>query len=416
VRASLTAGRVARRQTDLDGMGLAMTTDANQRRTLLRARAGVAAIFFANGFGIGAWAVAIPQVKAMFGLTDGALAFVLLAAGVGAIATMPLAGVLPPRFGGTGPTLRLAGPLFAVLLAALPLTHVVSGSIAPLAIVACLFGSANILVDVPMNAHASVVERGWGAPIMSSFHAAWSGGGLAGAVCGGFLIGLGASPALQLGLEAAAIFAVALPASLVIGIGDAHHRSGRVFALPDRKLIALALIAMLAVYGESAVTDWSALYLKSEIGLAPGAASAGFSGYALMMLLGRALGDAVVRVLGHRSVVLLGAALTFAGALLAIVSAAPAIAIAGFCLVGLGLANMVPTVFSASAAAASSPSLGVAMSAGLAYSAYLVGPPVFGAIASASSLRMAFATLLAAMAAIVALAMRLGRAAPGGRS
>jgi MFS family permease len=188
-----------------------------------------------------------------------------------------------------------------------------------------------------------------------------------------------------------------------------------VFALPDRKLIALGLIAMLAVYGEGAVTDWSALYLRTDIGMSAGAASAGFSGYALMMLLGRATGDVVVRVLGHRSVVLLGAALTFVGALLAIGFVAPAAGIAGFCLVGLGLANMVPAVFSASAAAASSPSLGIAMSAGLAYSAYLVGPPLFGAIASASSLRVAFATLLVAMAAIAALATTQRRAASGER-
>jgi MFS family permease len=392
-----------------------MTKDAAKGESLLRTRIGVTAVFFANGFGIGAWAAAIPQVKAMFGLTDAELAFVLLAAGVGAIATMPIAGVLPPRLGGTGPTLRLSGPLFAILLAALPLTHFVSGSIAPLAIVAFLFGVSNILVDVPMNAHGSVVERGWGGPIMSSFHAAWSGGGLVGSVCGGLLIGLGASPSLQLGLEAAAVVAVALPASLVIGVGDARSRGGRVFALPDRKLIALGLIAMLAVYGEGAVTDWSALYLRTDIGMSAGAASAGFSGYALMMLLGRATGDVVVRVLGHRSVVLLGAALTFVGALLAIGFVAPAAGIAGFCLVGLGLANMVPAVFSASAAAASSPSLGIAMSAGLAYSAYLVGPPLFGAIASASSLRVAFATLLVAMAAIAALATTQRRAASGER-
>ena len=75
-----------------------------------------------------------------------------------------------------------------------------------------------------MNAHATIVERGWGGAIMSSCHAAWSGGGLAGSVCGGFLIGLGASPSLQLGLEAAAILAMALPASFVIGVGDARDQ------------------------------------------------------------------------------------------------------------------------------------------------------------------------------------------------
>jgi len=84
--------------------------------------------------------------------------------------------------------------------------------------------------------------------------------------------------------------------------------------------------------------------------------------------------------------------------------ASPAAVIAGFCVVGLGLANMVPAVFSASAAAASSPSLGIAMAATLAYASNLIGPPIFGAVASVSSLRAAFAMLLPVSLAILALA------------
>ena len=73
---------------------------------LVRARAGVTAIFFANGLCIGAWAVAIPEIKALFGLSAARLSIVLLAAGVGGLAAMPVAGVLPPRIGGTGRALE----------------------------------------------------------------------------------------------------------------------------------------------------------------------------------------------------------------------------------------------------------------------------------------------------------------------
>ncbi len=135
-----------------------------------------------------------------------------------------------------------------------------------------------------------------------------------------------------------------------------------------------------------------------------GAAAAGFSGYALMMFLGRAFGDDVVHRLGRTRVIALGALAVFAGMGLAVGLASPAAVIAGFCVVGLGLANMVPAVFSASAAAATSPSLGVAMAATLAYASNLIGPPILGAIASASSLRAAFAMLLPVSLAILALA------------
>jgi MFS family permease len=384
-------------------MTSAPTTIEKDAPGLVRARIGVTAIFFALGFAIGAWAVAIPLVKALFGLSDATLSLVLFAAGAGAIAAMPVAGLLPSRMGGTGPILRVTGPILAALLAALPLTHFLSTGIAPLAICAFLFGVFNILVDVPMNAHASVVEGRWGRPIMSSFHAAWSGGGLVGAAFGGLLISRGASASEQLGVEAFVTLAIALAASFQIGAGDARP-AGTVFALPERRLVSLGAIAFLSVFAEAAVTDWSALYLSVDVGMTAGAAAGGFSGYALMMFLGRAFGDGVVHRLGRTRVIALGALVVFAGIGLAVGIASPPAVIAGFCVVGLGLANMVPAVFSASAAAATSPSIGIATAATLAYASNLIGPPIFGAVASVSSLREAFAMLLPVSLAILALA------------
>jgi len=377
---------------ELDGIG-----------SPLRARIGVTAIFFANGLAIGAWAVAIPQVKVLFLLSDGGLSLILLAAGVGAIAAMPVAGILPPRVGGTGRTLRISGPLSAVMLAALPAMSALPAPVLALGACAFLFGFSNILVDVPMNAHASVIERALGRAIMSSFHAAWSAGGLIGSAIGGLLISAEASPLTQLGVEAAFCFLLAAIGSLRIGVGD-RHAHGTAFALPHGRLIALATIALLAVFAEMSVTDWSALYLKSELKASPGGASAGYVAYALMMFLGRALGDSFVRRHGGGVIIVSGALTIFIGAALAVGIATPAFAIFGFCLIGLGVANMVPAVFSASARAAPTPSIGVAMSASMAYAAGLIGPPLFGAVASISSLRAAFATVIASALAIAVLA------------
>ena len=122
-----------------------------------------------------------------------------------------------------------------------------------------------------------------------------------------------------------------------------------------------------------------------------------------MMVVGRLLGDSVVRAIGRTRVILYGAILLFAGVALATGPLSEPTALAGFALIGLGVANMVPAAFSASAAAASSPSLGIAMSATMAYTSFLIGPPIFGAIATVSSLRLAFAILLLAAAGIAAL-------------
>ena len=377
----------------------------NLPRGVTGARIGVTAIFFANGFAIGAWAVAIPQIKALFGLSDGRLSLVLLAAGIGGLAAMPIAGVLPPRLGGTGRTLRLSGPACALLLAATPLTHAVSGGIGLLTLTAFVFGVVNILMDVPMNAHASVIEGRWGRAIMSSFHAAWSGGGLVGSALGGFLLVHGAGVQGQLAIEGAIVLGVSFAATFWIGVGDTQA-GGAVFVVPERSLVALGIIALLAVFSEGAVTDWSALYLASEVGMTPGAAAAGFSAYALMMFLARLLGDRVIRALGRKRVIAVGAAVIFAGAAVTIAFPSPAAGIAGFCLIGLGVANIVPAAFSASASAARSPSAGIAMTASMAYAALLAGPPLFGFVASVASLRASYGLLLMAAVIIVALVLR----------
>jgi len=371
----------------------------------LAARIAITAIFFANGFAIGAWAVAIPLVKALYRLSDAQLSLILLAAGIGAICAMPVAGLAPPKLGGTGRTLTMTGPISALMLAVLPVLSVLPAAFAWLAAAAFVFGFFNILVDVPMNAHASVIERGWGSAIMSSFHAAWSAGGLAGSALGGLIIQHGASASVQLGLEAAIVLAILLIATRRIGVGDTHT-GGPIFVPPERKLIALGIIALLAVFSEAAVTDWSALYLSRELGWSAAAAAAGISAYALMMFLGRIIGDGIVRRLGREEVIGYGAAILFVGGGLAVFPASPWAAVVGFCLVGLGVANMVPAAFSASAAAARTPSMGVAMTASLAYAAYLMGPPLIGAVASVASLRVAFGLLLVAGAAIIALTIR----------
>jgi MFS family permease len=143
--------------------------------------------------------------------------------------------------------------------------------------------------------------------------------------------------------------------------------------------------------------------MRSEVGAPSGAAAVGFSSYAFMMIAGRLLGDRVVRAIGRTRTILYGSAILFVGVALATGPVSEPAAVVGFALVGLGVANMVPAAFSASAAAASSPSLGVATSATMAYTSMLVGPPLFGAIATISSLRVAFAILLLAAAGIAGL-------------
>jgi MFS family permease len=154
---------------------------------------------------------------------------------------------------------------------------------------------------------------------------------------------------------------------------------------------------------EGASADWSGTYLvQSQVPL--DRAAFGYTAFSACMVLGRLTGDTVVRRLGQIRVVAVGGAIAAAGLIL--LSAVPGLVMgmAGFALVGIGLANVVPAVFSIAGRSEATPAAGVAMAATTGYGGFLLGPVVIGAIASAASLRWGMATLALAAAAVALLA------------
>ncbi len=351
----------------------------------------VSLVFLANGFGIGTWAASIPGVQAGLGLTGTALGFGLLMLAAGAMTAMPLAGWLGARRSG------LVAPVGGLFAAALLLPAVAPGYAALLPALFVL-GACNGALDVLMNAYAARVETARGQPIMSSFHAAWSLGGLLGA--GGVVT------AIHLGLSALPV-AAAVVAGLVslaawVGLGDgAADDAPAGFAWPSRAAGWTGALCFLAFMAEGAVADWSGVFMRNVAGASASAATAGFAGFSAAMVLGRVFGDALVRRFGPAAMLRGGATLAAAGFALAV--GWPAAAAAGFALVGLGVANMAPLLFSAAGRAGPAASTGVAAVATLGYAGLLLGPPVIGVAADVLGLRGALGLLVVA-AGVLALA------------
>jgi MFS family permease len=365
-------------------------------------RAAVVAVFLANGVGIGAWAACIPALKARLALSDGALGFVLFAFAVGAVLSMQLAARLTRRLGPANAT-RAATLLFGV---ALPLPAF-APDFATLAVAAFAVGAANGLLDVTMNGYAGGLERRWGAAIMSSFHAAWSAGGLVGATVGGALIVFGAASTLGV----AAALAAALAALVWTWLQDADAlppptEAG--VAPPIGAVLPLCVAALLCMGCEGAMGDWTGVYLMETARAPQAMAPIGFAAFSATMVVGRLVGDNAVRAWGRARVVRWGATLAAAGLALAVVDPRLGPATLGFALVGAGLSNVVPTLFSAAAGLASVPAAGVAMVATAGYAGLLSGPVVIGAIAQGASLRLglAFLVVCAVGAALAGRALR----------
>lgn len=345
------------------------------RRDLLPARASVAAMFFGNGFAIGIWAAQLPRFKAALGLSDGQLSLGLLAFSIGAVLLMPVVGWAITHVGSRLATLASAFAFTVTLLLiglapSLPLFIATS----------FLAGACNGTMDISMNTNATVVEKAWGKAIMSSFHAFFSLGGLAGAALSGLLIALGLSifsTLLVACIGMAALFLIA--AFGMIAEQERAGGEGHGFALPRGPVVIVAVLAMFCFVVEGAIVDWSAIYLQTVAGADLKTAVSGFAAFSLTMTICRFLGDSVVRRLGRVLTVQLGGLLAALGLSVAILLPQPLPATLGFALVGFGLSNLIPVLFSTAAHLPGiAPSVGVAMVATLGYGGYLMGPPLIG--------------------------------------
>lgn len=370
-----------------------MTVLASAARTATwRERSATLAVFLGLGIWIGVWAAAVPVLKTRLSLTDSELSLALLAVASGAVVSTIAAGALVPRIG-TGRAMAAAG-LATVAAMALP---ALAGSLAQFVICALVLGLSIGAIDIAANGHASDVEQRWGAPIMSSFHAAFSAGGLIGSAVSGALAGAGFGLAEQMWVPLAATLPLVLLAVPALGPGARDPAGGGVsLALPERAAAGLCVTVAFIFMVEGAMIDWSGVYLSTVTGASTAGAAAGYAAFSLAMAGGRGVGDIVVRALGPRRVVVWGGLLAATGIALAVVVPRPGVAAVGFALVGIGAANVVPVVFSAAGRFKSSPSAGVAMVATVGYVGFIGGPPLIGGVATVLGLRGALALLVAA--------------------
>jgi MFS family permease len=363
-----------------------MTTRLQLHRRLPAARAAVAVGFMLSGIAFASWVVRIPDAQERLGLSEGSLGLVLLGVAVGGLVAMPLSSALIARLGSRpvarGATLALAAALGLSPWAPTPLT---------LALVLVVLGASASILSVGMNTQAASIERRMRRPIMAGLHALYSLGGLVGAGIGGLAAGMDVPVELHLGVAALVVAAVTLattPALLRPGI-DGVPAGGPAFVRPSRPLLLMGLVAFCVLFGEGAVADWSAVYLRDAAGAGPALAAAGYAAFSLMMAAGRFVGDALTLRLGPTGLVRLGGATALGGMVMAVAQWHPLVAVVGFGAVGAGLSAVFPTVLAAAGRSRdSTPSTAITAVSSIGYLGFLAGPPLIGFIAEATTLQV----------------------------
>ena len=367
------------------------------------ARLAVTVVFFASGAAYGSWVARVPALQEGLDATKSELGLALFGVAAGAVVMLPVAGWLSARLGSR--LVTQAGLLGIAL--SLPLIGL-APSLLTLTLAFALFGATGATLDLAMNAHGVAVEGRYGRPILSSFHAAFSLGGLAGAGAGGIAAALEISPTAQFLGASLAILAIGVWSRAHLLPGHVDVAPGPVYGRPSAELVALAAIAFAGLLAEGATGDWSGVYLNDTLGTGEGAATIAFIGFSVTMTLGRLVGDRLTARFGAPALTRGAGLLGAAGISATLLSGDPVVAALGFACLGAGLSTVIPTVFRAAGAAGSSAGAGIAAVSTVGYTAFLVGPPAIGFLADATSLPLALSLLVVLCGAIAVLAPATG--------
>ena len=391
---------------------------------LRRARLGVVSAFLLAGFAAAVWVVNIPAVQQQVHAGKAVLGLDLLVFGLGSVVAMQVGGHLIDRWGSR--RIVAGGAIILVLALALP---GLATSPVTLGLALFVLGLGNGALDLAMNDQAVLVERDYGRPIMSSFHAWYSLGGAAGAL---FAAG---SQALRLGLEqsflagcvvAAVLAAIALPRLLPVGHGRAAPgaelaRTSVASAPPSlwRRVVILAALAFVLMLAEGVANDWSALQAVEHLHEPHALASFAYGVFAIFMTTGRLLADRITNRIGPVRLVRFGSAVAAVGMGMIILSASYPLTLVGWGVFGIGISGVAPQIFSA-AGNLSKSGQGVVLSrvVSAAYAGQLVGPAIIGWIASSVGLTTSFVLPLVLLVIGIAGAGAIGTraaAAPVGR-
>ena len=373
---------------------------------LLKARIAVFAYFTLAGAAVTIWAVHIPQVETRLGISHAQIGSVLLLLGAGALVSMQVMGHLIDRVGSRTSTVLGATLIGVVLFFPGQATNLFT-----LAISIFFLGMGIGATDIAMNAHALEVEKAYGRPIFSAFHAMWSLGGLIGAAVGGLALSLGSAMALTLSVWGGLTIAIALllnnwllpnaPSHAATAEGSSKSEGKALRAqqnLANRKVVGLViflgLLSASAAIVEGVGIDWSALHQVRVLGTSESAGAWAVIVFAGTMGIVRLFVDRLVAKLGRLAIIRIGTGVAIIGVAIVVLATTPWVSIPGWAIAGLGISAVVPQFFAFAGDIGEQSHSGrnMAKVVGITYAGVLGGPALIGWLTNIMPLNVALGT------------------------
>ena len=369
-------------------------------------RRSVSVFFFLHGLCFASWASRIPTIQSELNLSASSLGTILFALPLGFFISLAFAGWLIAKIG-SKKVVVLSSTLYSISLVG------IGFSTSPLQVAASLllFGFFANLLNISANTQAVAVEELYQKRLMATFHGLWSVAGFASAALGTWMIGKSVPPLQHfIFICLFVLIAIAIAAFYLVEKDKHTGKKGPLLALPDKSLLGLGLIAFCSMMVEGAMFDWSGVYFMNVIHVNSDLTGIGYTTFMIAMAAMRFLADAFAGRFGLRRILQVSGMLATIGLLLAVILPLLVPSLLGFLLIGLGVSSVVPMVYSA-AGKSKTMSAGMAITAvsSLGFMGFLIGPPLIGFIADASSLRGSFLALTIMSGAVVVISSLLRR-------
>lgn len=359
---------------------------------LNRIRWAVTLFYFAMGLNFATWASRIPDIKTALGLTEGDLGTILFSIPVGQLCIMPFSGKLAVKYG-SHRTVVLGLGMYALAMVLLGFAQ----NQWQLMLVLFFFGVCSNLTNISVNTQGIYTEGLFRRAVMSSFHGAWSTAGFTGA-----LIGIGMKwakfePYIHFVIVDALIWlAIFLNYKYLIKVKAQPQvkEKKKLFSKPDTVLLWLGAMSFCCMLSEGIMFDWSGVYFSDVVKAEGALAVLGYASFMAMMATGRFLGDTVIRRLGRRKVLIISGCLISVGLYMAVLLPYIIPSTIAFMLVGLGVSTIIPSIYSIAGRRPNiEPSIALQTVSSVSFLGFMLGPPVIGHVAHATSLRISFAII-----------------------
>ena len=372
-----------------------------------KARIAITTAFIINGTVIGALYARIPDIKEQLDISNSALGIALLCLPLGLLFGLGFSGKQSAKRGSAPVTYYSTYALAIALLIVGPVINYYT-----FCLTFVLFGACLATQDVAMNSHAIVLEHEADKRYMSTFHATFSMGALAGGLLGGFFAQQKTTIMWQCAFIAMLIFLanffvrnMFLSADL-----DKHAVEGKKKIKRPTIFIIVGLLGTCAAIGEGSAGDWGAILARDTFNATPFISTLPYICFSAAMVIGRLFGDRLATKYGPMNLIIGGGTIAGVGLGGGLLVGGIGGVVFGWFAAGIGLSIVVPMLFTQAGEIAKTrfegqfaPSEGVAIVSGIAYFGFLVGPPILGFLGDAIGLRWALL-----VPAILALLMAFG--------